>query len=82
VADKIQIAARPDCLAGPRTNLIGRELAPDLLLDSRKVNLTPLAAHRWTVDYNEQRPHESLGDLTPAEYREQAASGSTFEVSG
>ena len=39
------------------------------------------AAYWWMLDYNEQRPHESLGDLTPAEYRQQAASGSTFEVS-
>lgn len=39
------------------------------------------AAYWWMLDYNEQRPHESLGDLTPAEYRQQAASGSTSEVS-
>ena len=39
------------------------------------------AAYGWMLDYNEQRPHESLGDLTPAEYRQQAASSSTFEVS-
>lgn len=39
------------------------------------------AAYWWMLDYNEQRPHESPGDLTPAEYRQQAASGSTFEVS-
>ncbi|TNY25412.1 integrase, partial [Fulvimonas soli] len=39
------------------------------------------AAYWWMLDYNEQRPHESLGDLTPTEYRQQAASGSTFEVS-
>lgn len=39
------------------------------------------AAYWQMLDYNEQRPHESLGDLTPADYRQQAASGSTFEVS-
>lgn len=27
------------------------------------------AAYWWMVDYNEQRSHESLGDLTPTEYR-------------
>ena len=26
---------------------------------------------RWMMEYNEERPHESLGDLTPVEYREQ-----------
>ena len=39
------------------------------------------AAYWWMLDYNEQRPRESLGDLTPAEYRQLAASGSTSEVS-
>jgi len=26
---------------------------------------------RWRVDYNEFRPHSSLGDLTPQQYAEQ-----------
>jgi len=26
---------------------------------------------RWMMKYNEERPHEYLGDLTPVEYREQ-----------
>jgi len=25
---------------------------------------------RWMMEYNEERPHESPGDLTPLEYRE------------
>ena len=29
------------------------------------------AAHRFLVDYNERRPHDSLGDLPPAVYRRQ-----------
>jgi putative transposase len=31
------------------------------------------AAHWWLIDYNEQRPHALLGNLTPSEYRQQAA---------
>ncbi len=39
------------------------------------------AAHWWMIDYNEQRPHESLGNLTPSEYRQRVARSSTSEVS-
>jgi len=31
------------------------------LLDGRE------ATYWWMLEYNEQRPHDSLGDLTPAE---------------
>jgi len=35
----------------------------------------------WMIGYNEERPHDALGDLTPAEYMEQNAENSTLEVS-
>lgn len=34
----------------------------------------------WMIEYNEQRPHYSLGDLTPSEYRQYFAGSSTCEV--
>ncbi len=37
------------------------------------------ATHWWLIDYNERRPHGSLGDLTPMEFK--SARGSTLEVS-
>jgi putative transposase len=40
------------------------------------------AAYWWMIEYNEERPHDSLGDLTPAEYRQQLIAGSsTLEMS-
>ncbi|NLZ18565.1 MAG: transposase family protein, partial [Desulfobulbaceae bacterium] len=35
----------------------------------------------WMIEYNEQRPHDSLGDLTPAEYLSTYAKNSTFKLS-
>lgn len=39
------------------------------------------ATYWWMLEYNEERPHDSLGDRTPAEARQQAAEISTFEMS-
>jgi|GEM_PF-1264571 transposase InsO family protein len=39
------------------------------------------ATYWWMIEYNEQHPHDSLGDLTPAEYRQQVPASSTFDVS-
>ena len=37
--------------------------------------------HWWLIDYNEQRPHESLGDLPPIEYVSRNAMGSKNSLS-
>lgn len=35
----------------------------------------------WMNDYNELRPHDALGDLTPADYMQRYTENSTFELS-
>jgi putative transposase len=30
---------------------------------------------RWRTDYNERRPHEELGNMTPQEYKEMLLTG-------
>lgn len=39
------------------------------------------AAWWWMIEYNEQRPHDSLEGLTPIEYRQQRAGSSTLKLS-
>ena len=34
----------------------------------------------WVQEYNEQRPHESLGNLTPGEFALQHAGGSSLAL--
>jgi putative transposase len=37
------------------------------LPDARRI------VEEWRIDYNRERPHSSLGDLTPEEFRERMA---------
>ena len=39
------------------------------------------ATYWWMIEYNEHRPHDSLGDLTPLEARAQLAGNSAFNLS-
>lgn len=39
------------------------------------------ATHWWMIEYNEERPHDSLGDLTPIEYVANQTRNSTFKLS-
>lgn len=39
------------------------------------------ATYWWMIEYNEQRPHDSLGDLTPAECLSKNTGNSIFQLS-
>ncbi len=39
------------------------------------------AAYWWRLEYNEERPHDSLNDHTPLEARQKAAANSNYEPS-
>ncbi|MEO0852042.1 MAG: integrase core domain-containing protein [Cyanobacteria bacterium J06648_11] len=41
----------------------------------------PMSTHWWMIEYNEERPHDALGDLTPMEARQQIAGNSGSELS-
>jgi putative transposase len=47
----------------------------------RNLNEVREGTHRWRIDYNERRPHDALGDLTPEEYRQHNAENSTLKLS-
>lgn len=62
-----------------RLNRTFREEVLDQYLFARLEDVRE-AAWWWMIEYNEQRPHDSLGELTPAEFRQQHARNSTSEV--
>ena len=39
------------------------------------------ATYWWMIEYNEERPHDCLGDLTPLEARAKLTGNSTFDLS-
>jgi putative transposase len=46
----------------------------------RTLNEVREITHWWKIEYNEQRPHESLGDLTPSEFLSNNAGNSIFQM--
>ena len=93
--EHIEAAGDYMCIYTGDNSLILRETMKDLerRLDPRKfqrvhrstiVNLDQVRqmTAEWLRTYNEERPHDALGDQTPAAYREAIEAGvSTFEVS-
>ena len=63
-----------------RFNRTYREEVLDQYLFTRLEDVRE-ATWRFLIDYNEQRPHDSLEGMTPIEYRHQHARKSTFHVS-
>lgn len=52
---------------------VSQDFAGDGGMDHAALYRLREAAWWWMLEYNEQRPHDSLGDLTPVEYRQQVA---------
>ncbi len=46
----------------------------------RTLNEVREITHWWKIEYNEQRPHDSLGDLTPSEFLSNNAGNSIFQL--
>jgi putative transposase len=60
--------------------LDGRETVLDLYLFDSLTEVREIT-YWWMIGYNEERPHDALGDLTPAEYMEHNAGDSTLNLS-
>ena len=67
----------PICVTNHKTY---RNEVLDLYL-FRNLNEVREITYWWKLAYNEQRPHDSLGDMTPAEYLSKNAWNSTFQLS-
>ena len=63
-----------------RFNRTYREELLDLYLFGNLAEVRE-ATYWWMVQYNEQRPHDSLDDLTPAEYFSKNVRNSTLQLS-
>lgn len=63
-----------------RFNRTYREEVLDQHLFARLEDVREATWH-FLIDYNEHRPHDALGGVTPAEYRHHHAGNSTFEMS-
>ncbi len=63
-----------------RFNKTYRNEVLDLYL-FRNLNEVRETTYWWKIEYNEQRPHDALGDLTPAEYLSKNAGNSIFQLS-
>lgn len=63
-----------------RFNRTYREEVLDLYLFNSLSEVREIT-HWWMIGYNEERPHDALEDLTPAEYMAHTAGKSTLNLS-
>lgn len=62
-----------------RFNKTNRDVVLDLYL-FRNLNEVRETTYWWKIEYNEQRPQDTLGDLTPTKYLSKNAGSSTFQL--